>query len=115
MCISVSGWTDDCIFRHSMSERMSFFSLYNYSLPDIDEKDNDLNTPLHVACAAGNKDGVEFLLSHNADSTLQNKCKATPLHVVVEKDHPQLIQVVNKFTTIHCLRYSRLHPKSIKK
>ena len=50
---------------------------------DINEIDEDGNTPLHIAAATNNDDIVLFLLVKGADPNLKNYQSQTPLHLAV--------------------------------
>jgi ankyrin repeat protein len=43
-------------------------------------KDNRLNTPLHIAVSAGEKEIAEFLIENGADINAQDDLGRTPLH-----------------------------------
>ena len=52
--------------------------LLNYKL-DINKKDKDGNTSLHIACKKGNKDILNLLLNFRADTNIQNKFGYKPI------------------------------------
>ncbi|KAI5822273.1 ankyrin [Schizophyllum commune Tattone D] len=59
---------------------------------DINYQDGLGNTALHVAVSHGSTDVLEHILSHeNCDVDPINRIeKATPLHLAVQVDHPEL-------------------------
>jgi len=59
-----------------------------YALNDVNQVDQYLNTPLHMAALYNNPDIVERLLERRANPQLQNLLRETPLHIaaVVDKE-----------------------------
>lgn len=80
----------------------------------MDEKDNDQNTPLHIACRYNRVDVVRFLLDKGADVTARNTRNMTCLDIAIEWEyedvakalarHPRLV----KFFDCLALLLSRL-------
>jgi len=64
---------------------------------DVDIRDKDGWTPLHLAVANGHKEIVEVLLANKADMNAQNKEGLTPLHVVSKREIAELL-LANKAT-----------------
>ena len=60
--LSAAAATGDLSLIHDMMARGGH----------IDERDTQLNTPLHHACLAGHLDAVELLLSYGADVNAEN-------------------------------------------
>ena len=59
--------------------------LRNYLLPcTLERKDNDGNTPLHVACMYNRLDVLKFLLDEGANVTAINSRNMTCLEVAIE-------------------------------
>ena len=80
----------------------------------MDERDNDQNTPLHIACRYNRVDVVRFLLDKGADVTARNARNMTCLDIAIEWEyedvakalarHPRLV----KFFDCLALLLSRL-------
>ncbi|CAB0037015.1 unnamed protein product [Trichogramma brassicae] len=52
----------------------------------IDARDNEGNTPLHLATSNGNTEMVASLLRRGVDPTLANAKRLTPLHVICQSE-----------------------------
>lgn len=75
---------------------------------DINEKDLNQNSSLHLACELGSKEIVEFLIQKGANINSENsislilklfiiyKFKSTPLHIACCFGHHYLIELFNK-------------------
>jgi ankyrin repeat protein len=58
---------------------------------DINAKDDQGMTPLHLAAQEGHKEVVEFLLSKDADITAQNIKGYTPLYSAIWSNDPNMV------------------------
>lgn len=65
---------------------------------NIDEQDNDGNTPLHVACEYGHHTVVEFLMLASADETITNDRGQTPAEVAFRRGRIRLLLLLNRST-----------------
>ena len=52
---------------------------------DVNKKDDNGNTPLHIAVDTGKLDTIKALLEHNPDKTIENNYHKTPLDTVKER------------------------------
>ena len=58
---------------------------------DVDARDSDGNTPLHLASEAGNPSAARILLEAGADVNTPNNTGATPLHMTVRHESAELL------------------------
>lgn len=65
---------------------------------NIDETDNQLETPLMSAAKTGRRDSVNALLNHNADHKMKNKYGKTALHLAISYNHVGIIAIFLKYT-----------------
>ncbi|MCP5103202.1 MAG: ankyrin repeat domain-containing protein [bacterium] len=63
---------------------------------DIDRKDKDSWTPLHVAALNGHQRIAAFLLQMGAKSDTKNSLGRTPFHVAVSHDHAEVTEIFLK-------------------
>ena len=66
----------------------------NSSLPkgrDVNSKDNNSQTPLHLACARGHPDVVELLLAKSADVNAKDSKEQTALSLAKEQGHEEIV------------------------
>ena len=61
---------------------------------DITRKNNDGDTPLHLAAWYGNLDRVKELLNKSADVRVKNLNGKTPLHYAVQQGHLEIVQLL---------------------
>ncbi|EAY19410.1 hypothetical protein TVAG_101280 [Trichomonas vaginalis G3] len=61
---------------------------------EIDLKDENGNTPLHIACEYKNKNIVEFLLSHGSNTNSQNHKGKTPLQIALENGGYEIADIL---------------------
>jgi len=66
---------------------------------DINGRDNDLSTALHVAISYNKTDIALFLLENGADVTLQTNRGLTPLHYAAEYDNLAVAEAILKVST----------------
>ena len=59
-------------------------------LPDVDARDRQGFTPLHVACMWGDVDAARCLLQHGCDVGAVNERGSTPLHWACSRGHTQV-------------------------
>lgn len=57
------------------------FLLSQSSIEEINARNQDGDTPLHIACQSGNIEFAEKLLRYNANPNIQNLSGHTPLHI----------------------------------
>jgi len=60
---------------------------------DIDVCDSSGNTALHEAVDVENKESIDFLLNHGADSTIMNKRHMAPIHMAAEINKTVALEV----------------------
>lgn len=72
--------------------------LYKYgeTMPDVNTKDADGNTPLHFAAHKGDHKKVEVLLKNGADVNAENKKGTRPLHLAAERNADTVMEVLLK-------------------
>ena len=61
---------------------------------DLNERDSDGNTPLHLAAQAENPSAATLLLEAGADISARNHMGATPLHMVVDNEGAEVVTVL---------------------
>ncbi|MDG2404000.1 MAG: ankyrin repeat domain-containing protein, partial [Paracoccaceae bacterium] len=61
---------------------------------DVMARDEDGDTPLHIAVIEGNQEYMEVLLASGADVMAQNENGNTPLHLAAWRDRPENIQAL---------------------
>ena len=70
-------------------------ALLNCLLPStMDERDNDQNTPLHIACRYNRVDVVRFLLDEGADVTARNARNMTCLDIAIEWEYEEVAKTL---------------------
>jgi len=67
-------------------------SLVKYLVADVNSNDNDITTPLSIACEKGNVSLVKYLVEHGADINGHNNNTVTPLSIACEKGNESLIK-----------------------
>lgn len=66
--------------------------------PDmVSSRDDDRNTPLHVAAYAGSDAVVTFLIDSGADPALKNRENRTALFMAQKGAHPDVIEILEAF------------------
>ena len=63
---------------------------------DVNARDGDGNTPLHLAAETVNSSAVRFLLDAGADLNATNNLGATPLHIAVNNEGVQFLVMVQE-------------------
>ena len=63
---------------------------------DLETKDKDLWTPLHIAALNGHEGVAEFLLEMGAERDSKNDQKQTPLHIAVSHNKLKVAEVLLK-------------------
>jgi len=64
---------------------------------DINTRDQKGNTPLIVACLAGNKDLVRFLLDNGADPAIFGEGNLTAAGWASEEKHSDIVEIIKRF------------------
>jgi ankyrin repeat protein len=64
-----------------LTETMSFLLKHG---ADVNSRDDDLSTPLHLAALSDEFEAAQFLLEHGADIDARNSEGKTPLHLLFE-------------------------------
>ena len=63
---------------------------------DVNIKDNNGRTPLHVACLLGHKDAVELLIAKSADISVKDNKEQTALSLAKEQGHEEIVELLRK-------------------
>jgi glutamate dehydrogenase len=63
---------------------------------DINKGGFDGRTPLHVACATGNKEMVEYLISQKADINAVDSFGSTPIQEAMKKEHSYIVKYLQE-------------------
>ena len=58
----------------------------------VDARNLNQETPLHVASKNGHQQTAELLIHHGSDVNARNKLKESPLHLAEENGHPHITQ-----------------------
>jgi len=60
----------------------------------VNQKDNFLWTPLHLACHSGKRNVVEYLLDNGAKINFASLNQATPIMKAIESCSPDVVQLL---------------------
>ena len=60
----------------------------------INKKDDQDNTPLHIACVSGEKDIVFALIEAGADVMAENEDEMTPLHIAIVERKLEIVKMI---------------------
>lgn len=66
---------------------------------NVDEQDNEGNTPLNIACREGHDDIVLLLLSIFANTLTENNRGLTPVETSVLFGFPHLVSILQHYVT----------------
>jgi ankyrin repeat protein len=78
---------------------------------DINARDKDGFTPLHMAAGAGHADVVQLLISKGAEVNAANKIGVTPLHVAAATGHVDIADLlISKGANVNSRRNDGLTP-----
>ena len=101
----ILGWTDlHLAALWGFTDKLAHL-IEEYSF-DLDVRDKNGQTPLHLAAARGKTKCIQLLLDNKADSNAQDKNGCTPLHIAYfhmhSINHPSITLLANElaFTTI---------------
>ena len=61
---------------------------------NIEARDSDGHTPLHIACSHGAEDMVRMLIRYGADIEATTQDQQTPLHITSVHEAPRLVQLL---------------------
>lgn len=67
-----------------------------FTANELDRKDSDGNTPLHLAVRMQSLEMVEFLISKGCNVNISNNSGDTPLHFAYAKASKEIIEVLIK-------------------
>jgi hypothetical protein len=94
MCERSSALHDVCYDSRSVAADV-YRLVYEFSA-NVNEQDNDGDTPLHLACSRGKQDIVEALMSCGADVNITNDNKQTPAQQAIYHKHEKLIRLLDR-------------------
>jgi len=85
------GWTA----LHIVA-RENFYGLAKYLIKyghaDVDEEDNNMNTPLHIASQYGNHTIAQLLINNHANINFKNLNGWTPLHIACQNEQTEVVR-----------------------
>ena len=81
-------WGDD------LNEMLGTTEYFIQKGADVNAKDKDGNTPLHLAAMNGKIDVAKVLLKHNADVNAKNNEGRTALHYATDFNHRDLVELL---------------------
>lgn len=74
------------------------YSLVSYIIPKcpslLNAENEDLDTPLHLACKFGHEGAVQELLNGGCDVKATNSSSSTPLHLAAVSGHFNICQLL---------------------
>jgi len=92
-----SSGSGDTVFNHITAGDMEKLQkLINKNPSLINKKDEDGDTPLHLAAEEGQTIIAEFLISKGAKVNGKSNNKETPLHLAAEKGHLEMVRLLIK-------------------
>ena len=65
---------------------------------DLNARNNNLDTPLHLACQSGHLEAVRTLLDAKSDPSLKNQLTFTPLEVAFLNGHDKVYKFIQNRT-----------------
>lgn len=66
---------------------------------NVDEQDNDGDTPLNIACREGHDDIVSLLLSNFANTSIENEQRLTPVRTSIVFGFQHLVHILQHYVT----------------
>lgn len=85
-------------------ERLNVVKQLLQAKAQVNVRDNEGNTPLHLACQYGHVDVVKNLLKYNANTTAANAALQTPVHVAAGHLHTRIVAILLKENSEHMIR-----------
>ena len=70
--------------------------IHIFLIINIDQADDDGNTPLNIACQNGDYNIVKALIRAGAELNTQNRQGNTPLHYAKTYDYPEVMSILVK-------------------
>ncbi|MEO1300764.1 MAG: ankyrin repeat domain-containing protein [Bacteroidota bacterium] len=93
-----TGYT---LLHHALKRQvpLSIISLLLVGGADVNAMDDLGNTALHLAVLGENPDIalVELLMKHGADPDIYNRYKQVPMHMAVQRNHCQFVEIFSKY------------------
>ena len=83
---------EQCYFSSPVKISINkYCNFFLSSVVDVDVKDGNERTPLHVAAQHGHTPLVKLLLEKNADMKLKDDDGNQPIHLAIESDHHEYV------------------------
>ncbi|XP_068739602.1 uncharacterized protein [Montipora capricornis] len=82
------------LHRASINGRYEEVNMHLKNGANVDERDQFLLTPVHLACWYGHESVVKLLLDHNADVNAVDRFQFTPLQKAERCNHQSIIQLL---------------------
>ena len=87
-----------------IEERLNLVKQLLQAKAQVNIRDADGNSPLHLACQYGHVDVVKNLLKYNANTTAANNTLQTPLHVAATFLQTRIMSILLKENSEHMIR-----------